>query len=135
MTTILCSLNRVTRYIQLVDMDFLGNFALIVKKQISYRTNLTFVVRFISQADIPEFTGSGVKILTVTATDADSGINSVLTYNLIVNPTGGFYIDPNTGKHAIRKIIMKSFTDKNIYYTWMITHKFLKNICKHVARF
>lgn len=39
MTTILCSLNRVTRYIQLVDMDFLGNFALIVKKQISYRTN------------------------------------------------------------------------------------------------
>lgn len=48
MTTILCSLNRVTRYIQLVDMDFFGNFALIVKKQISYRTNLTFVVRFIS---------------------------------------------------------------------------------------
>lgn len=36
MTTILCSLNRVTRYIQLVDMDFFGNFALIVKKQISY---------------------------------------------------------------------------------------------------
>lgn len=103
MTTILCSLNRVTRYIQLVDMDFFVNFALIVKKQISYRTNLTFVVRFISQADIPEFTGSGVKILTVTATDADSGINSVLTYNLIVNPTGGFYIDPNTGKHAIQK--------------------------------
>lgn len=48
MTTILCSLNRVTRYIQLVDMDFFVNFALIVKKQISYRTNLTFVVRFIS---------------------------------------------------------------------------------------
>lgn len=50
------------------------------------------------QANVQEFTGPGVKILAVNATDADSGVNSIITYNLIVNPTGGFYIDPHTGR-------------------------------------
>ncbi|XP_062598426.1 protein dachsous-like [Saccostrea cucullata] len=57
------------------------------------------------KADILEFTGSGVKILTVNATDADTGVNAVITYNLIVNPTGGFYIDPNTGEIYTNKTV------------------------------
>lgn len=101
MIIILCFFSRVIRYIQFVDMDFFGNFVLIVKKQIFYRINLIFVVRFIFQVDIFEFIGFGVKILIVIVIDVDSGINFILIYNFIVNFIGGFYIDFNIGKYVI----------------------------------
>lgn len=65
-----------------------------------------------------------MKILIVIVIDVDSGINFVLIYNFIVNFIGGFYIDFNIGNYVIRKKIMKSLIDKNIYYFWMITYIF-----------
>lgn len=65
-----------------------------------------------------------MKILIVIVIDVDSGINFVLIYNFIINFIGGFYIDFNIGKYVIRKKIMKSLIDKNIYYFWMITYIF-----------
>lgn len=39
----------------------------------------------------------GYKVMTVNATDRDSGINAQLRYSMNLSPLDGFYIDENTG--------------------------------------
>lgn len=47
---------------------------------------------------VPEMVDPGYKVMTVNATDRDSGINAQLRYSMSLSPVDGFYIDENTGK-------------------------------------
>ncbi|XP_074527695.1 protocadherin-16 isoform X1 [Halichoeres trimaculatus] len=49
------------------------------------------------QVTLPEHTPPGSAIVTVTATDRDSGENGKITYRVMSSTQGGFYIDPNNG--------------------------------------
>ena len=48
---------------------------------------------------MPELTQAGVAVITVNATDADSGDNSVITYTML--PMEGFQINSTTGKNRL----------------------------------
>nr|XP_006816965.1 PREDICTED: protein dachsous-like [Saccoglossus kowalevskii] len=52
---------------------------------------------YIFNVAVPELTPTGVSILTVNATDRDSGLNARIIYSIDVNPGIGFTIDPHTG--------------------------------------
>lgn len=50
------------------------------------------------QVTLPEHTPPGSTVVTVTATDRDSGENGKITYRVISSTQEGFYTDPNNGK-------------------------------------
>lgn len=50
-----------------------------------------------SQVTLPEHTPPGSTVVTVTATDRDSGENGKITYSVMSSTQDGFYIDPNNG--------------------------------------
>ncbi|XP_061607074.1 protocadherin-16-like isoform X2 [Phyllopteryx taeniolatus] len=49
------------------------------------------------QVTLPEHTPAGSVVVTVTATDRDSGENGRITYSVMSSTQEGFYIDPNNG--------------------------------------
>ncbi|XP_062289145.1 protocadherin-16-like [Scomber scombrus] len=49
------------------------------------------------QVTLPEHTLPGSAVVTVTATDRDSGENGKITYRVMSSTQEGFYIDPNNG--------------------------------------
>uniref|UniRef100_A0A4W6FUB5 Protocadherin-16 n=1 Tax=Lates calcarifer TaxID=8187 RepID=A0A4W6FUB5_LATCA len=49
------------------------------------------------QVTLPEHTPPGSAVVTVTATDRDSGENGKITYRVMSSTQEGFYIDPNNG--------------------------------------
>ncbi|XP_035034564.2 protocadherin-16 [Hippoglossus stenolepis] len=49
------------------------------------------------QVTLPEHTPPGTAVVTVTATDRDSGDNGKITYSVTSSTQEGFYIDPNNG--------------------------------------
>ncbi|KAM8835014.1 protocadherin-16 [Synchiropus picturatus] len=49
------------------------------------------------QVTLPERTPAGSAVITVTATDRDSGENGRITYRVTSSTQDGFYIDPNNG--------------------------------------
>ncbi|XP_047462295.1 LOW QUALITY PROTEIN: protocadherin-16-like [Mugil cephalus] len=49
------------------------------------------------QITLPEHTAPGSAVITVTATDRDSGENGRITYRVISSTQEGFYIDPTNG--------------------------------------
>ncbi|XP_038564182.1 protocadherin-16 [Micropterus salmoides] len=49
------------------------------------------------QVTLPEHTPPGCAVVTVTATDRDSGENGKITYRVMSSTQEGFYIDPNNG--------------------------------------
>lgn len=49
------------------------------------------------QVTLPEHTPAGSTVVTVTATDRDSGENGKITYSVMSSTQDGFYIDPNNG--------------------------------------
>ncbi|XP_056910149.1 protocadherin-16-like [Takifugu flavidus] len=49
------------------------------------------------QVSLPEHTPAGSTVVTVTATDRDSGENGKITYSVMSSTQDGFYIDPNNG--------------------------------------
>uniref|UniRef100_A0A7N9AP93 Protocadherin-16 n=1 Tax=Mastacembelus armatus TaxID=205130 RepID=A0A7N9AP93_9TELE len=49
------------------------------------------------QVTLPEHTPPGSPIVTLTATDRDSGENGKITYRVMSSTQEGFYIDPNNG--------------------------------------
>lgn len=53
----------------------------------------------IPQVTLPEHTPAGSTVVTVTATDRDSGENGKITYSVMSSTQDGFYIDPNNGLH------------------------------------
>lgn len=50
------------------------------------------------QVSLREHTPPGSAVITVTATDRDSGENGKITYRVMSSTQEGFYIDPNNGK-------------------------------------
>uniref|UniRef100_A0A8C1ZW21 Protocadherin-16 n=1 Tax=Cyprinus carpio TaxID=7962 RepID=A0A8C1ZW21_CYPCA len=55
------------------------------------------------QVTLPEHSPSGSPIITVTATDRDSGENGKVTYRVVSSTRDGFYIDPKNGTLFIRQ--------------------------------
>ena len=49
-------------------------------------------------ATISEAAPSGTVVTTVTALDADTGSNAVISYSIVSGNDGSFYIQPTTGK-------------------------------------
>ncbi|MGH0161648.1 UNVERIFIED_CONTAM: hypothetical protein FKN15_041318 [Acipenser sinensis] len=49
------------------------------------------------QVTLPEHSPPGSSVVTVTATDRDSGGNGKITYRVMSSTRGGFYIDPSNG--------------------------------------
>ncbi|XP_051882334.1 protocadherin-16 [Pristis pectinata] len=59
--------------------------------------NTPVFVQDLYQVSISEFTPPGTSILTVTATDRDSGANGQILYHLMTSERGLFNIDPHNG--------------------------------------
>ncbi|KAL0994901.1 hypothetical protein UPYG_G00129030 [Umbra pygmaea] len=55
------------------------------------------------QVTLPEHCPPGSSVVTVTATDRDSGENGKLTYSVKSSTREGFYVDPNNGTLFIRE--------------------------------
>ncbi|KAK1169607.1 hypothetical protein AOXY_G8441 [Acipenser oxyrinchus oxyrinchus] len=49
------------------------------------------------QVTLPEHSPPGSSVVTITATDRDSGGNGKITYRVMSSTRGGFYIDPSNG--------------------------------------
>lgn len=58
---------------------------------------LSVIHESIPQVTLPEHTPAGSTVVTVTATDRDSGENGKITYSVMSSTQDGFYIDPNNG--------------------------------------
>lgn len=56
---------------------------------------------FLPQVTMPEHTPAGSTVVTLTATDKDSGDNGKITYRVMSSTQDGFYIDPNNGRHPL----------------------------------
>ncbi|CAB1333368.1 unnamed protein product [Coregonus sp. 'balchen'] len=54
------------------------------------------------QVTLPEHSPPGSPVVTVTATDRDSGENGKVTYRVMSSTRGGFYVDPSNGTLFIR---------------------------------
>uniref|UniRef100_A0AAZ3SHU6 Protocadherin-16 n=1 Tax=Oncorhynchus tshawytscha TaxID=74940 RepID=A0AAZ3SHU6_ONCTS len=55
------------------------------------------------QVTLPEHSPPGSPVVTVTATDRDSGENGKVTYRVMSSTRGGFYVDPSNGTLFIRE--------------------------------
>ncbi|XP_064208725.1 protocadherin-16 isoform X3 [Anguilla rostrata] len=55
------------------------------------------------QVTLPEHSPPGSPVITVTATDRDSGDNGKVTYRVMSSSRDGFYIDPNNGTLFIKQ--------------------------------
>lgn len=55
-----------------------------------------------------EHTPPGSAVVTVTATDRDSGENGKITYRVMSSTQEGFYIDPNNGNRGLSFLIEQS---------------------------
>ncbi|XP_048855780.1 protocadherin-23 [Brienomyrus brachyistius] len=49
------------------------------------------------QVLLPELTSADTSVLTLSASDRDSGLNGIVTYRLVSPPTEGFFISPVNG--------------------------------------
>lgn len=59
---------------------------------------LTRVTCSVLKVDLSELAGADTLVLTVSATDRDSGANGQVTYRLLSSPLQGFYIQADSGK-------------------------------------
>lgn len=71
---------------------------------------LIFIDISLSQVTLPEHTPPGSTVVTVTATDRDSGENGKITYSVMSSTQDGFYIDPNNGSlhsfiHCLARVL------------------------------
>ncbi len=60
---------------------------------------------------LPERTSADSYVLSVSATDKDSGQNGRISYRLLSSPARGFFIDPDNGN-----FLQKIFAHKLQYY-------------------
>ena len=56
---------------------------------------------FYEQVTVAEHLPAGSAVITVTATDRDSGENGKITYRVMSSTRGVFYIDPNNGEITV----------------------------------
>ncbi|XP_074651637.1 protein dachsous-like [Tubulanus polymorphus] len=69
---------------------------------------------------LPENTPSGVAVLNMNASDADSGLNSKLTYSMGVIPVDGFSIDKNTGTIYTNKTVVYNPQQPNYQFVVIV---------------
>ncbi|XP_055064438.2 protocadherin-16 [Misgurnus anguillicaudatus] len=55
------------------------------------------------QVTLPEHSPAGSPVITVTATDRDSGENGKVTYRMLSSTREGFYVDPKNGTLFLRQ--------------------------------
>lgn len=86
--------------------------------------NLTCsVVAF--QVGLAEHSLPGTPVITVTATDRDSGENGRVTYQLISSSKEGFYIDSSNGTALNEYYIFYFVQIYNHFYIYKTSHKYL----------
>ncbi|XP_078800590.1 protocadherin-23-like isoform X2 [Oryzias latipes] len=64
------------------------------------------------KVEMSELASAETLVLTVSATDRDSGLNGKITYRLLSSPLQGFYIQPDTGSVFTSKPL-KAITNTN----------------------
>lgn len=63
-----------------------------------YLQSIYIAFYFSYQVTVSEHLPAGSAVITLTATDCDSGNNGKITYRVMSSTKGVFYIDPNNGK-------------------------------------
>lgn len=72
--------------------------------------------------ELSELVSADTFVLSVSATDRDSGPNGKITYRLLSSPLQGFYMEPENGKNSLTdgKDILQCLIDcKPSLYVYM----------------
>lgn len=137
MTTILCSLNRVTRYKHLLDIDFSVTLHKLYESRYLIALTKPLWFDFFPRLTFPSSLVPGWRswLSLLLMQTAGSTLYWHTTSSWI--PPGDSTLILIQVNHAVWKKILKSLTDKNIFYTctWMIVHIFWIHIYKHASRF
>lgn len=56
---------------------------------------------FPSKVELSELVSADTLVVSVSATDRDSGLNGIISYRLLSSPLQGFYIHPDNGKNIV----------------------------------
>ncbi|TMS22771.1 Protocadherin-23 [Larimichthys crocea] len=67
------------------------------------------------QVELSELVSADTLVLSVSATDRDSGLNGEIKYRLLSSPLQGFYIEPNNGSVFTNKPL-KAITNTNLMH-------------------
>ncbi|XP_074485681.1 protocadherin-23 [Sebastes fasciatus] len=67
------------------------------------------------QVELSELVSADTLVLSVSATDRDSGLNGKITYRLLSSPLQGFYIEPDNGTVFTNKPL-KAITNSNLIH-------------------
>ncbi|XP_068583246.1 protocadherin-23 [Cebidichthys violaceus] len=67
------------------------------------------------QVELSELVLADTLVLSVSATDSDSGLNGKITYRLLSSPLQGFYIEPDNGSVFTNKPL-KAITNSNMIH-------------------
>ncbi|XP_029288257.1 LOW QUALITY PROTEIN: protocadherin-23 [Cottoperca gobio] len=67
------------------------------------------------QVELSELVSADTLVLSVSATDRDSGLNGKITYRLLSSPLQGFYIEPDKGSVFTNKPL-KAITNSNLIH-------------------
>ncbi|KAG7237073.1 hypothetical protein INR49_032818 [Caranx melampygus] len=67
------------------------------------------------QVELSELVSGDTLIMSVSATDRDSGLNGKITYRLLSSPLQGFYIQPDNGSVFTNKPL-KAITNSNLIH-------------------
>uniref|UniRef100_UPI0037E8A37A protocadherin-23 n=1 Tax=Semicossyphus pulcher TaxID=241346 RepID=UPI0037E8A37A len=67
------------------------------------------------QVELSELVSADTLVLSVSATDRDSGLNGKITYRLLSSPLQGFYIQPENGSVFTNKPL-KAITNNNLIH-------------------
>lgn len=59
------------------------------------------IILFFFQVELSELVSADMLVVSVSATDRDSGLNGRITYRLLSSPLQGFYIQPDNGKDIL----------------------------------
>ncbi|XP_044045793.1 protocadherin-23 [Siniperca chuatsi] len=67
------------------------------------------------QVELSELVSADTLVLSMSATDRDSGLNGKITYRLLSSPLQGFYIEPENGSVFTNKPL-KTITNSNLIH-------------------
>ncbi|XP_023149534.2 protocadherin-23 [Amphiprion ocellaris] len=67
------------------------------------------------QVELSELVSANTFVLSVSATDTDSGLNGKISYRLLSSPLQGFYIHPDNGSVFTNKAL-KAITNSNLIH-------------------
>ncbi|XP_045904089.1 protocadherin-23 isoform X2 [Micropterus dolomieu] len=67
------------------------------------------------QVELSELVSADTLVLSMSATDRDSGLNGKITYRLLSSPLQGFYIEPDNGSVFTNKPL-KTITNSNLIH-------------------